>query len=82
MGRVSPLITETYTSGARSYHEALLYHRGKVKMSRVTIITVRITFWNPSILTLKETLEPMESSLIVLYMQRNRGVKPFVLSTA
>lgn len=68
VGRVSSLVTGTYASGARSYQEALLYHREKVKMSRVTIITVRMTFRNPSILALKGTLEPMESSLSVLHM--------------
>lgn len=52
---------------------------GRVKMSHVT---VRAAFWNPSALTREGALEPMESRPIVLYVRRVRGVKPFVLRVA
>lgn len=48
----------------------------------MSIMTVRIAFWNPSALTWEGALEPMESGSIVLYMKRDRGVKPFVLRVA
>lgn len=59
--------------------KAFCTNRRKVKMIK---ITVKIILWNPSILTLEGTLEPMESSPIVLYMKRNRGLKSFVLRVA
>lgn len=45
-------------------------------MSRITL---SVTFWKPSILTLEGMLEPMESNPTVLPVDKDRRVKPFVL---